>query len=127
MQGSRHKKLHGQDVLEEIGGQKVDVVVGGPPCQGSSPANFKNWNQGITNDPRNRLIFDFERLVRELQPKAFLMENSAMLSSKRFVHYLERFKKNISRDYDVKCEIVNALDHGIPQNRRRTVCVGTKK
>ena len=65
------KKLHRQDVLREIGDQKVDVVVGGPPCQGFSSANFKNWNQGIINDPRNNLIFEFARIVKERKPKAF--------------------------------------------------------
>jgi len=121
------KKLRRRDILKEIGGQKVDIVVGGPPCQGFTPMNFKNWNRGILNDPRNSLIFDFSRLVRELEPKAFLMENSALLSSKRFANYLDQFKKNFAGNYDVKCDVVNAFDHGISQMRRRTICIGQKK
>lgn len=66
-------KLNGQDILDALGLERgeVDLVSGSPPCQGFSSAN-KNAGP---NDPRNKLVFEFARLVVEIQPKAMVMEN----------------------------------------------------
>ena len=66
------RKITGQEILDAIGLKQgdVDCVMGGPPCQGFSRAG----KQDVT-DPRNSLVFDFARLVLEIQPKTFVMEN----------------------------------------------------
>jgi DNA (cytosine-5)-methyltransferase 1 len=63
----------GEQILDALGLRRgeVDVVVGGPPCQGFSVANSKR----SVMDPRNSLVFEFARLCLEIQPKAFVMEN----------------------------------------------------
>jgi len=66
------RKLKGQDILDAIGMEvgEVDLVAGGPPCQGFSQAGKRN-----IMDPRNSLVFDFARMVLEIMPKSILMEN----------------------------------------------------
>jgi DNA (cytosine-5)-methyltransferase 1 len=66
------RKLSGADILARIGMQvgEVDLVVGGPPCQG-----FSRAGQRDVMDPRNSLVFEWARLVLELRPKAIMMEN----------------------------------------------------
>ena len=66
------RNLTGQEILDALGLEpgEVDVVCGGPPCQGFSKAGRQN-----VMDPRNSLVFDFARLVLAIRPKAFVMEN----------------------------------------------------
>ena len=66
------RKLTGERILKAIGREpgEVDLVVGGPPCQGFSVAGKRN-----VMDPRNSLLFDFARLIIEINPKTFVMEN----------------------------------------------------
>ena len=76
------KQLTGQMILDTLGLQKgdIDCVMGGPPCQGFSRANTKN-NKHF--DPRNYLVFEFARLVCELHPKTFVMEEVPQIATKR--------------------------------------------
>lgn len=65
------RKLKGKDILDALGMKEgeIDCVMGGPPCQGFSQAGKQN-----IADPRNNLVYEFGRLIVELQPKAFIME-----------------------------------------------------
>jgi DNA (cytosine-5)-methyltransferase 1 len=65
------RKLKGKDILDALGMKQgdIDVVTGGPPCQGYSKAG----NQNI-NDPRNNLVYEYARMIKELQPRTFIME-----------------------------------------------------
>ena len=105
-----------------IGDKKVDVIIGGPPCQGMSISGFRKFD-----DPRNRLYLTYIRLVEEIRPQAFVIENVPGL-----VGLFEgRIKDNIIErltqlGYNVKCKILNAADYGVPQNRRRVIFVGLK-
>lgn len=76
------KKLKGEDILKTLGLKKgeLDFVCGGPPCQGFSRANPKNA-KGINEDDRNQLVYEYARLIVELQPKMFVMENVANMAS----------------------------------------------
>jgi DNA (cytosine-5)-methyltransferase 1 len=73
------RRLSGQQILDALGlaAGEVDVVVGGPPCQGFSKANS---NRSVM-DPRNSLVFEFTRLVVEIRPKAMVMENVPEVAS----------------------------------------------
>ena len=59
-------------ILKEFGQSKVDIIVGGPPCQGFSAAN--RW-QKENEDPRNKLFFEYLRFVEVLKPKVVMIEN----------------------------------------------------
>jgi DNA (cytosine-5)-methyltransferase 1 len=65
------RQLNGQDILSMIGVDRVDLVFGGPPCQGFSRAN----NKRKAIDPRNTLVFTFARLVLDIMPDCMVMEN----------------------------------------------------
>jgi DNA (cytosine-5)-methyltransferase 1 len=97
---------------------KVDIVVGGPPCQGFSMAN----RQRLIDDPRNKLYKNFVHIVDEIKPSFFVMENvKGMLSVKNQV--IEDFN-NIG--YSVSAHILNAKDFGVPQNRERLIYIGNR-
>jgi DNA (cytosine-5)-methyltransferase 1 len=104
--------------------KNIDVVFGGPPCQGFSVAGKMN-----PDDPRSKLIFSFCSIVESLQPRAFVMENVKALGS------LEKFEEIrsllISRfkqaGYTVTMHTLNAKDFGVPQSRERVFFIGFKK
>jgi len=106
--------------------QEVDVVIGGPPCQGFSIAG--NIGRKFINDPRNRLFKEFVRVVKVIKPKFFVMENVARL----YTHNKGETRKEIIDDfeklgYKVDCKILNSADYGVPQVRKRVIFIGSKK
>lgn len=107
------------DHLEELLKDKeIDIVVGGPPCQGFSMAN----RQRLIDDPRNYLYKNYVEIVKRVQPKFFVMENvKGMLSVSDQVK--EDFR---GIGYDVECHILNAKDYGVPQNRERLIYIGNR-
>lgn len=114
-------KLTGKKIRDLVK-KKVDVVVGGPPCQGFSLSGPRNFH-----DSRNRLYLDFIRLVRELKPKAFIIENVPGLGSLFGGTVKERILQKFGKmGYKMNAKVVNASDYGVPQNRRRIIFVGTK-
>ena len=103
---------------------KVDLFVGGSPCQSFSSIGFK----GGLEDPRGNLFFEYARLVREIQPKVFIYENVRNLKKHNNGETWEIVEKTLKGlGYDISWEILNAVDYGIPQNRRRLFVVGVKK
>ena len=101
---------------ELLAGRSVDIVVGGPPCQGFSMAN----RQRLIDDPRNYLYKSYVEVVEKVRPKFFVMENvKGMLSVAEQVK--EDFR-NIG--YSVECHVLNAKDFGVPQNRERLIYIG---
>lgn len=103
---------------ELLKGQTIDVVVGGPPCQGFSTAN----RQRLIDDPRNYLYKNYIEVVKRLQPKFFVMENvKGMLGVSNQVK--EDFE---AIGYTVECSIFNAKDFGVPQNRERLIYIGNR-
>lgn len=109
-----------KDVVENLdaflAGRNVDIVVGGPPCQGFSMAN----RQRLIDDPRNYLYKSYVEVVEKVRPGFFVMENvKGMLSVAEQVK--EDFR-NIG--YSVECHVLNAKDFGVPQNRERLIYIG---
>lgn len=95
---------------------EIDVVAGGPPCQGFSMAN----RQRLIDDPRNHLYKSFIKVINILKPKFFVMEN---------VRGMLGVKDQIIQDfaaigYTASAHLVNAKDYGIPQNRERVIFIG---
>lgn len=103
---------------------EIDVVIGGPPCQGFSIAG--NIGRKFIDDPRNRLFKEFVRVVKVIRPKFFVMENVARL----YTHNKGETRNEIIKDfkelgYKVKCKILNSADYGVPQVRRRVIFIGS--
>lgn len=97
---------------------KIDVLVGGPPCQGFSMAN----RQRLIDDPRNHLYKSYIEVLKLIQPRFFVMENvKGMLSVADQV--IEDFGRV---GYNVSARILNAKDCGVPQNRERLIFIGNR-
>ncbi|WP_020537682.1 DNA cytosine methyltransferase [Lewinella cohaerens] len=101
----------------------LDLVFGGPPCQG-----FSNGGKQKVDDLRNDQIMKFARLVVQLNPRCFIMENVSGILNKKFSDRLASFseflKKNGYTVYDPL--VLNAMDFFIPQNRKRVFFIGLK-
>ena len=103
----------------------VDVIVGGPPCQGFSTAN--RW-QKETDDPRNKLFFEYIRFVKLLRPKVIMIENVRGILTRDNGYAIERIKTILSEEgYALNMSILDASDYGVPQIRKRAIIVGIRK
>ncbi|MDO8891796.1 MAG: DNA cytosine methyltransferase [Sulfurimicrobium sp.] len=113
------------DINEHLGRlaafRNVDVVFGGPPCQGFSVAGKMD-----PNDPRSKLVFSFVAVVAALRPRAFIMENVKSLASlEKFQEIREELFRQFSElGYSVSMNVLNAKDYGSAQNRERVFFVG---
>lgn len=115
-------QLSTDQILEAAGisSGQADLVVGGPPCQGFSVQRI-----GHDEDDRNQLVLRFGEIVTEARPRAFMMENVAGLLGRRGKSLAQVFVSRLeSAGYKVSLGLVNALDYGVPQNRRRVVILG---
>lgn len=103
---------------------KVDLLVGGSPCQSFSMVGRR---KGL-EDPRGLLIYQFVRLVNEIQPKIFIYENVKGLLNHGQSETWKTLKKALDKTkYDIHIKVLNAKDYGIPQNRERMFVIGFKK
>ncbi len=101
----------------------MDVLVGGPPCQGFSI----NAPERFLADPRNKLFKDYVRFLEEFEPKAFLFENVPGLLSLGDGKVLERILSEFERlDYHVAVKILFSAHYGVPQERWRLILLGSK-
>ncbi len=104
----------------------IDVIIGGPPCQGFSVAGPKK----DPLDPRNSLFIDFARWVKYLHPKMFVMENVKGLlgrhngQGEKVINIIKNEFNNIG--YFTSIWVLNAACYGVPQNRERVFIVGSK-
>lgn len=132
---SPNTRLFNKDILDfkpeefretlELDVGELDVLMGGPPCQGFS--THRILDKGV-NDPRNLLLTRYFDYVRELKPKVFLVENVPGLLWNRHEFHLNRFK-NLSRRNGYKLlgpVKINAKDYGVPQNRLRVFILGVR-
>jgi len=116
------------DSLRQVASLKnsdIDVVFGGPPCQG-----FSYGGRQDVEDERNLLVYDFARLVRQLQPKYFVMENVKGLMSDQARPILDSFIRRVKKaGYRVvePIRVLNAANFGVPQRRWRTFVLGYHK
>ena len=107
-----------EDLGHELG--KIDVMIGGPPCQG-----FSVQRRGDDNDPRNNLILEYCRLIKEITPQFFVLENVGGLMSTRGKPYVKTLLDTLSAaGYAIQMKKVTASDFGVPQDRKRVIIVG---
>ncbi len=117
--------LTGKDLLSAAGmtADEVDVIIGGPPCQG-----FSLSGKRMLDDPRNVLYKSFVRMVETIQPKVFVMENVPglvrLFNGRVREQVIEDF---INIGYSVKMSQLTACDFGVPQARTRVFFVGINK
>lgn len=101
---------------------KVDVVIGGPPCQPFSVGGLQKGK----SDKRD-MVPEFVRALEEIQPEAFLMENVPGLLFKKARTYFDNVLVRLSDcGYQLNWSVLNSADYGVPQKRKRLIVVGTK-
>lgn len=116
------KKLSEKKLTELLRGQKVDMVVGGPPCQG-----FSTVGRGVVEDERNLLFKEFVRIVKATNPKVILFENVTGLVAKKNKPILDKIFQYFERlGYNMDARVLSAEEFGVPEKRRRTIIMGVK-
>ncbi|TGY79156.1 DNA cytosine methyltransferase [Lepagella muris] len=101
----------------------IQVVMGGPPCQGFS----QKGKRLSLNDPRNFLFKEFVRFVEEFSPKYFVLENVPNIITTENGYFKDEIIQSFKNiGYDVCCGVLNAKDFGVPQDRKRAVFIGQK-
>lgn len=101
-----------------------DILLGGFPCQAFSIIGKK---EGFENETSGTLFFEIERILREKQPKAFMLENVRNLTAHNKGKTFQIIRKHLEDlGYNVYAKVLNALDYGVPQKRERIIIVGFK-
>lgn len=118
------RKIDKKAIQHIIGDQKIDFVIGGPPCQSFSVFGRR---KGL-DDPRGNLVFEYVRLIKELNPRGFLFENVAGLKS---IHGGELYKElaqvlSMDGKYKISAHEYEVADYGIPQFRKRIFFIGSR-
>jgi len=100
--------------------KKVDIVIGGPPCQG-----FSHAGKRMIDDPRNSLYKEFVKIVKSVKPKVFLLENVEGILTINEGKTFKEVKENFSSlGYVVTGHKMHAVAYGVPQKRKRVVIIG---
>ena len=112
----------------ELGKNKVDLVIGGPPCQAYSIAGRARDPKGMVDDPRNHLYKYYVEFLKRYNPKMFVFENVPGILSANNGQYLEQiFKAVKDAGYDLDKKVLNSKNFGVLQDRKRVIIIGWKK
>lgn len=114
-----------EQIKKDIGNSEVDILIGGPPCQGFSHAGRRD-----PKDPRNSLFIEFIKMVKGLRPKWIVIENvtgilNAKTASDEYVKDIIKRELEEADGYKVKYFKLTAADYGVPQKRRRVFFIAT--
>lgn len=120
-------ELTGDDIRKRanLDDKSIDCVFGGAPCQG-----FSLIGQRVLDDPRNKLVIDFVRLVHELDAESFVFENVKGLTvgkHKAFLNELVEAFERVGYECRLPWKVLNAGHYGTPQSRERFILMGVKK
>lgn len=111
-----------QQIIDCCAGHEVDVIIGGPPCQGFSYAGWRD-----PNDKRNQLFKEFVSMVDAIKPKFFVMENVLGILTMRKGEAIKEIVSAFAEiGYKVNTPLkLNAADYGVPQRRKRVIIIGS--
>lgn len=122
------RELKTDELLTSIGAEgfdgEVDLVAGGPPCQG-----FSHIGKRQLDDPRNSLVFEYLRIIKDIQPKYFIFENVPGIASGKHKKFLEELIDELEKiGYQVEkpIKILDASLYGAPQRRKRLIIMGSR-
>lgn len=116
-------------VFKEYKG-KVDMVIGGPPCPPYSQTRHYLVNKvgGFNDEKAGFAVPEYFRAIEEISPKMFLFENVDGFTFKTYKEPMEFVKERAEKlGYNITYKVVNAANYGVPQTRKRFICVGLKK
>lgn len=109
-----------KEMLDSVlNGQSVDIVVGGPPCQSYSTVGKRKM------DERANLFMQYKRVLQIIRPKAFIFENVVGILSMDHCNLFKRIQEEFEEiGYNLKYQVLNAVNYGVPQQRERVILVG---
>lgn len=114
-------ELTEERILEAVGDKKIDLIVGGPPCQSYSTLGKRQM------DDRASLFLQYKRILMILQPRAFVFENVVGILSMDRGRLFKQIQAEFEElGYSLKHQVLNAVDYGVPQLRERVILVGMK-
>lgn len=111
-----------------IGDEKIDVIVGGPPCQAYSVAGRARMGKAVEEDPRNELYRYYVKFLERYHPKMFVFENVLGIISAKRGEPMKDLRELVNlAGYEMGVKLQIASDYGVLQNRQRIIIVGWKK
>ena len=117
-----------KNVDELKGKRKVDIIIGGPPCQAYSVAGRARMGKEVEKDPRNELYKYYVQFIEHYDPEMFVFENVlGLLTAKRGEPFADLKRLVDKLGYDMDCKVQIASQHGVLQNRQRVIIVGWKR
>ncbi|MGN7187740.1 DNA cytosine methyltransferase [Microbacterium enclense] len=122
------RKVRRTEISERTGLKRgdVDVIIGGPPCQGFS--SIRPFRSSLDDDPRNSLFEEFASYVNFFRPRALVLENVVGLATYEKGATIDRIVETFSKlGYDCEWKILNASNYGVPQKRERLILIGIER
>ena len=119
-------------IKNELRGSKIDVILGGPPCQSFSSLGRAKDANSMKNDSRNYLFENYEKILNYFKPKIFLFENVMGLLTAKFQNkkVINIIKKKLGKNYkilnDIDKMVLNSCEYGVPQIRKRVFLIGVR-
>ena len=131
------KDITDDDIIESleyhVNNSEVDIIIGGPPCQSFSSLGRAKDENGMKNDPRNFLFESYERILNHFKPKVFVFENVTGLLTAKLGHrktvqvIMEKLSKYYNLIEDPSNMVLNSVEYGVPQIRKRVILIGVRK
>lgn len=116
------KELTEEVICKAIGDQKIDIIVGGPPCQSYSTVGKRQL------DDRANLFLEYKRILEIIQPRAFIFENVVGILSMDKGRLFQKVQSVFEElGYTLKYKVLDAVNYGVPQHRERVILVGFKR
>jgi DNA (cytosine-5)-methyltransferase 1 len=113
---------------EQLKNKKVDVIIGGPPCQAYSIVGRARDPKNMEDDPRNHLYKQYVKFLTRYNPKMFVFENVPGMLTAKNGEYFEKIKKAIKKaGYNFDFKVLNAKDFNVLQDRKRVILIGWKE
>ena len=124
------RDVSADDIRQYLGGDKLDVVIGGPPCQGFSTIGHRassNPEKRYAHDARNELVLVYANLIKELRPKFIVMENVKGILTLDKGAYLKNVMQTLHEaSYNAEYRLINMADYGVPEIRHRVIIIGNR-
>lgn len=123
-------EVSASDIKKYLKNEQVDVIIGGPPCQGFSTIGKRSSSdpkKRYEEDPRNKLVLTYAKLIRELRPKFIVMENVKGILTLQNGEYLKNVLKLLHEaGYAAEYKLINMADYGVPEIRWRVIIIGNR-
>ena len=118
------------DIKKYLEDGSIDIVIGGPPCQGFSTIGKRVSSNPLVrerHDPRNELVITYAKLISAIKPKFIVMENVKGILTMRKGEYLQTVLSELRKaGYAVNYKLINMADYGVPQIRERVIILGNR-